>query len=52
MQSYKRAVLVYTAWVTRFDVGDLIVMDTMKKHGTLSGGEAKVGAKVECVFWA
>ncbi|MEZ9566830.1 FapA family protein [Vibrio artabrorum] len=29
---------------------NLTVMDTMKKHGTLSGGEAKVGGKVECVF--
>ncbi|MEZ8053183.1 FapA family protein [Vibrio sp. 10N.222.54.F12] len=29
---------------------NLIVMDTFKKHGTLSGGEAKVGGKVECVF--
>ncbi|ARP39676.1 FapA family protein [Vibrio syngnathi] len=29
---------------------NLIVMDTLKKHGTLSGGEAKVGGKVECVF--
>ncbi|MEZ9253668.1 DUF342 domain-containing protein [Vibrio cyclitrophicus] len=29
---------------------NLIVMDSLKKHGTLSGGEAKVGGKVECVF--
>ena len=29
---------------------DLIVVDGMKRHGTLSGGEAKVGGKVECVF--
>ncbi|OEE03511.1 polymerase [Vibrio cyclitrophicus ZF270] len=29
---------------------NLIVMDSLKKHGTLSGGEAKVGGKVECEF--
>ena len=29
---------------------DLIVMDAAKKHGTLSGGESKVGGKVQCVF--
>lgn len=29
---------------------NLIVMDSLKKHGTLSGGEARVGGKVECVF--
>lgn len=29
---------------------NLIVMDALKKHGTLSGGAAKVGGKVECVF--
>ncbi|WP_299689893.1 FapA family protein [uncultured Vibrio sp.] len=29
---------------------NLTVMDTMKKHGTLSGGQAKVGGKVECVL--
>ncbi|MGF1752649.1 FapA family protein [Vibrio makurazakiensis] len=29
---------------------DLIVMDAAKRHGTLSGGESKVGGKVTCVF--
>ncbi|MCG9558572.1 polymerase [Vibrio kanaloae] len=29
---------------------NLIVIDALKKHGTLSGGAAKVGGKVECVF--
>ncbi|WP_146448963.1 DUF342 domain-containing protein [Vibrio kanaloae] len=29
---------------------NLIVMDALKKHGTLSGDAAKVGGKVECVF--
>ncbi|NOH95911.1 FapA family protein [Vibrio sp. 99-70-13A1] len=29
---------------------DLLVMDTMKKHGTLSGGEAKVGGSIKCVL--
>ncbi|CAK2436057.1 DUF342 domain-containing protein [Vibrio crassostreae] len=29
---------------------NFIVMDSLKKHGTLSGGEAKVGGKIECVF--
>lgn len=29
---------------------DLVVMDAPKKHGTLSGGESKVGGKVTCVF--
>ena len=29
---------------------NLIVMDSLKKHGTLSDGEARVGGKVECLF--
>lgn len=58
--SYAQNAELQTAGDIRFGVhsmsneircgNNLIVMDSLKKHGTLSGGEAKVGGKVECVF--